>query len=105
MLREGIGKYFELKESSIGLPDIYLGGQICKVILENGVHAWALRSPKYVQEAIYNVQRRLEKMGESLPSRAETPIYTAYCPELDILLELDPTNASYYLSLIGILHG
>ena len=29
-LRNEIGKYFELKEESIGLPSIYLGGKIVK---------------------------------------------------------------------------
>jgi hypothetical protein len=30
-LREGIGKYFELKEESIGPPKLYLGGSMQEV--------------------------------------------------------------------------
>ena len=30
LLRDGIGKYFELKESSIGPPNQYLGGHMKK---------------------------------------------------------------------------
>ena len=32
-LRDGIGKYFQLKEESIGEPKIYLGGHMRKVTL------------------------------------------------------------------------
>ena len=28
MLREEIGKYFKLKDKSIGTPDVYLGGKM-----------------------------------------------------------------------------
>ena len=44
VLRNEIGKYFELKESSIGPPNIYLGGKMRKVVLDNGVEAWAFGS-------------------------------------------------------------
>ena len=35
MLRNEIGKYFELKESFIGPPTKYLGGKLREVELEN----------------------------------------------------------------------
>jgi hypothetical protein len=35
--------------------------------------------------------------------KAETPIQTSYCPELDVTPELDPPTAEYYQSLIGVL--
>ena len=35
ILRNQLGKYFELKEESIGPPKIYLGGKVSKVQLEN----------------------------------------------------------------------
>ena len=38
-LRNELGKYFELKEESIGPPNIYLGGKMSKVVLENGLTA------------------------------------------------------------------
>ena len=55
MLREEIGKYFKLKEKSIGPPDIYLGGKMSRVKLENGSRAWAFSSAQYVVEAVNNV--------------------------------------------------
>ena len=36
VLRNEIGKYFSLKESSIGAPTQYLGGKLHMVELENG---------------------------------------------------------------------
>ena len=44
ILREEIGKYFKLKELSIGLPGQYLGGKVQKVLLENGIECWAFGS-------------------------------------------------------------
>ena len=35
ILREEIGKYFELKEESIGRPSLYLGGRVRQVKLDN----------------------------------------------------------------------
>ena len=39
ILRDKIGRYFELKEEPIGPPDIYLGGKVQKVTLDNGQEA------------------------------------------------------------------
>ena len=39
MLREENGKYFKLKEKSIVPPDVYLGGKMRRVNLENGSKA------------------------------------------------------------------
>ena len=61
ILREGIGKYFEPKEDSIGPLKIYLGGQMSKVVLDNGIEAWAFSSSRYVQESVKNVERHLER--------------------------------------------
>ena len=44
VLRNEIGKYFKLKEESIGPPKIYLGGKMRLVTLENGSKAWAFSS-------------------------------------------------------------
>jgi hypothetical protein len=103
VLRTGIGKYFELKEESIGPPKLYLGGHLRKVTLDNGVKAWAFSSLQYVQEAVKNVETYLATRDRKLPSKSETPISTSYRPELDVGPALGPTDAAYYQSLIGIL--
>ena len=48
MLREEIGKYFKSKEKSIGLLNVYLGGNMRRVKLDNGSKAWAFSSSQYV---------------------------------------------------------
>jgi len=106
ILRSEIGKYFELKEESIGEPKIYLGGHVRKVQLENGVECWAFSSSQYVQAAVKNVEEYLSKRADDrwkLPGRAETPIQTSYRPELDVSPELNATESSYYQSLVGVL--
>ena len=51
-LRNEIGKYFQMKESSIGPPDIYLGRKCRKIQLENGEWTWPFSSSQYVQEVV-----------------------------------------------------
>ena len=103
ILRDEIGKYFSLKEESVGAPDIYLGGKISKVTLNNGASAWSFSSSQYVQTAVQNVEQHLAKYGGKLPSRAVTPLSSNYQPETDTSNELDPSDAAYFQSLIGIL--
>jgi hypothetical protein len=80
VLRSGIGKYFELKEESIGPPKLYLGGHMRLVELKNGAKAWAFSSSQYVQAAVKNAETYLEKTGGKLPRKAETPTHTSYRP-------------------------
>ena len=60
MLKNELGKYFGLKEESIGSPKIYLGGNVRKVQLETGVQCWAFGSSQYVQAAVGNVKKYLD---------------------------------------------
>ena len=60
ILRNQLGRYFELKEESIGPPDHYLGGKVRKVQLENGVNAWTFSSFQYVRTAVKNVEAYLD---------------------------------------------
>jgi hypothetical protein len=103
ILRNEIGKYFELKEESIGEPKIYLGGKVRKVILENGTQAWSFSSSQYVQAAVENVENHLHEKGLKLPTRANTPLSNGYRPEVDTSELLVGVDLSYYQSLIGVL--
>ena len=106
ILRKEIGKYFELKEKSIGPPKLYLGGHLRLVELDNGVKAWAYSSSQYVRAAVQNVKDFIAKDETKrwrLPCKAETPLCTSYRPELDVTNELSPREAAYYQSLIGVL--
>ena len=102
-LREEIGKYFELKEESIGPPKLYLGGQMRQVEMSNGAKAWAFGSAQYVKAAVENVKSYLSKKGKNLPKKARTPLSSGYRPEIDVSDELEGDEATYYQSLIGVL--
>jgi hypothetical protein len=103
LLRNELGRYFELKEESIGPPDIYLGGKMRQVVLENGTKAWAFGSSQYVQAAVRNIETELKAKGLILPTRADTPLSSNYRPEIDVTPELNPKDASSYQSHIGVL--
>ena len=106
LLCQGIGKYFQLKEESVGPPKIYLGGSVRKRTLDNGIKAWAFSSSQYCQTAVKNVAEYLEKRNDprwAMPAKAETPMRVSYRPELDITPALSPIDSAYYQSLIGML--
>ena len=86
ILRNEIGKYFQLKEESIGEPTIYLGGTCSKVEV-NGVCCWAFSYLQYVKAACDNVKKYLEKLNQGvhpsdktyfLPKRANAPFQHDY---------------------------
>ena len=79
-----IGKYFTLKEGSVGEPKLYLGARISKVQLPNGVVAWAWSPSKYIQESIRNLEVHLGKKGLKLRKGVNTPLSNGYCPEVDV---------------------
>eukprot|EP00957_Ditylum_brightwellii_P027602 2086830-Ditylum_brightwellii.AAC.1 len=81
MLRDEIGKYFTLKDESVGQPKIYLGRHVRKVTLENGVSCWSFTPSQYIQAAVKNVEEclaRPENEHLSLPCRAEMPLRHSY---------------------------
>ena len=87
IIRDQIGKYFKFKEASIGNPDIYLGGELERVKLQNGVRAWSFSSAKYVREAVDNVKSYIAKKGDhqknefhitALSKTANAPFTTGY---------------------------
>ena len=85
ILREEIGKYFELKEESSGCPSLYLGCHVCQEKLGNGVDAWSFSSSQYIQTAVKNVEEWLSKRDDGqwkLPTKAETPMWSTYQPKL-----------------------
>ena len=103
VLRMEIGKYFNLKESSIGPPTQYLWGKLREVELENGQKFWDFGSKQYVEASVKNVTEYLKKRGEGLAAKAVTPMTIGYRPEIDITPELGEEDAAYFHSLIGVL--
>jgi len=101
---EKLDYYFPMKPESIGPPTLYLGAKLGKVQLPNGVEAWAASTSQYVQESVKNVEHHLDKLDMKLKKGVTTPFLSPdYRPELDVSPELDPEDAAYYQSLIGVL--
>ena len=103
MLCKEIGKYFNLKYSSIVPTTQYLGGKLREVELENGQKCWAFGSKQYVEAVVKNVTEYLKKRGEVLAAKAVTLMNSGYRPEIDITPDLGEENAAYFHSLIGVL--
>ena len=62
-----------------------------------------MSSGMYVKQAIADVERELEQIGEALPARCATPLSQGYCPEVDTMpTKLDDKRANYFQGLIGI---
>ena len=55
ILENEIGKYFTMKTGSVGPPEIYLGGHMRKITLENGSKAWGFSLLQYFQASVKNV--------------------------------------------------
>ena len=100
---DAIGKYFQIKPKSVGSPDLYLGGKVSRMKLPNYVEAWTFSSRQYVQAAVKNVEKYIDKKGMKLKKGVKAPFTSSYRPEVDGSEELDDEVATYYQSLIGIL--
>jgi hypothetical protein len=102
---ERIDKYFSMKQNSIGRPDIYLGAKLSGVRLPNQIEAWAMSPSKYIQEACKNAKQwhKENQPQSSYPSKCTAPFSTKYRPECDATPELEPEEASYFQSIIGVL--
>ena len=102
---EELDYFFKMKDNSIGDPEMYLGAKIKKMVLPNGVEAWAMSPSKYVQNAIRTVEDFIDENlgGRKLAKRASSQFPPDYHPELDTTPELDPEFASFFQSQIGVL--
>jgi hypothetical protein len=98
-----LGNLFTITPKSIGPPTQYLGNKVSEVTLENGMRCWSFSSSQYVQNAISNIETHLKSRGAKLPTRSKSPWSTDYRPEIDTTPELEPEEALYYQSLIGVL--
>ncbi len=98
---------YTLKEGSVGPPTEYLGAQISSFKVPDAYGSektcWSMSSDKYVKQAVADVERTLEGKGQHLNTRIRVPIDPKYRPEVDVSPLLSEQEASYYMSLIGVL--
>ena len=102
-LLQGLDEYFLLRPGSVGPPKLYLGAKFYKIQFPNGAEVYAVSTSQYLQEAANNFDRHLTSKGMLLNRGGTAPLSPGYCPDLDSNPELEPQDASYYQSLIGIL--
>jgi hypothetical protein len=100
-----ITTFLKAKEGSIKPPEIYLGANVAKIQLPDGLEVWSTSPKTYVKNSIQAVERLLEEDGEGyvLKSNARNPFPTGYKPEIDVTDELDQTLTSRFMQMIGIL--
>ena len=99
---KGIQGTFKLKDDKIEEPESYLGAQLAQKMI-GGTKCWTMSSEQYVKAAVANVETKLDKTGQRLPTRCFTPLKSAYRPELDVTAELKIDGIRYYQELIGVL--
>ena len=93
---------FKLKDDKIEPPDIYLGAQLDKMIVD-GIECWTMSAEKYVSASVKNVEEALAKRGLRLPTKCYTPLPSDYRPELETSPELKSDGIQIYQELIGVL--
>lgn len=64
----------------------------------------AFSSTQYVEDALNNIEQYLVKKGEKLLAKATAPLIKGDRPDIDMSEELGENEASYYPSLIDVLH-
>ena len=97
---------YKLKEGSVKEPETYLGADISKYTVTRGtevVDCYSMSSDTYLKRAIKVVEDELALVNKSLKRKAPSPMASGYRPELDSSPYLDPSRASYFMSLMGIL--
>ena len=62
-----------------------------------------MSSEQYIKAAIANVETKLDKEGQRLPTRCITPMKSGYRPETDVTAELKIDGIRYFQELIGVL--
>ena len=103
-LCDELGNVFTLKEKSIRPPTQYLGNKLSQVTLENSTKCWIFSSSQYVQSTVKKLEDYCDKQGLGMLPKVKSPWPRNYRPEVDVSTELSSIQASYYQSLIGILH-
>ncbi len=93
---------FKLKDDKIEEPEIYLGAQLGKIVVDE-VECWTMSAEKYVNASVKNVEESLAKRGLRLPTKVFTPLASDYRPELEASAELKSDGVQLYQELIGVL--
>ena len=96
--------YYKLKNDTIEPPKIYLGGNISKWTDPiDGTESWAMSADKYIESSLCNCEMWLKEHDRPSLKKVKSVFPSGHRPELDVTSELDDDEASYYMSIIGVL--
>ena len=98
------GNTVKYKNGKIESPEMYLGAKLKEKQL-NGQWCWTISSTDYIKAAVQTVRDTLSEPGcrWKLPSKAITPMVSAFLPELDGTPELGPDDHKFFQEMIGML--
>ena len=66
-----------------------------------GSECWAMSSDEYMKAAVMDVAEDLEKWGLKLKGKAFHPYKAGYCPEMDMMPELDEVGVPKFQGFIS----
>ena len=72
--------------------------------MPNGIYTWGMSPSKYVNQAVKNCQTYLSaKLNDKykIPTRADNPFPTNYCPDTDATEPLDPECVMRWMVKLG----
>jgi len=86
-----IKELYRLKDEVINEPKWYLGANISKYQLPNGLEAWSASAWDYVKNSVKNIEEVLvlDSPPSKLQNHIDQPLPISYWPEVDISLLLD----------------
>ena len=85
---------FKLKGNNIEQPKIYLGDHVVNMIVD-GAAGWYMSAEKYVRAAVKNVEQKIAKSNQRLPTGCKTPMY-GYWPETDTFTDIKAEGVKKY---------
>ena len=100
-----IGDEFNLK-AGYGPPETFLGAEVEKFQMPDGMTPWSMKSEKYVKNAVQTCKDLLAEDGRELKGgkrKHKNVLPPGYKPELDVTDECGAELISRYQQLIGIL--
>jgi hypothetical protein len=100
---EGISSVFKLKGDKASSPDMYLGVSLELKVNSVGTKCWSISPGKYVAASVNNIEEKLAKEGQRLPSKCTTPMTSDYHPSNDTTEELTSDGVKLYQEYIGVL--
>ena len=99
---KGIQGTFKLKGDKIEVLTHYLGTQVSQKVMDSH-DCWTMTSEQQIKAVIVNIEAKLDKEEQRLPSRCLMPMKAGYHSEIDTSAELKTDGIQYFQELIGIL--